>query len=126
MKKVINLIILVSCLFIANPLLMAEEDTKGANQKAYEHPSENAVFNRVSDWFATIGKSEEEKQTILAERKAQRAARRAEKEADKAQKRAQQKAEDIEEKATMDSEAPSMKIDTEAPSIKIDQEAPSY
>jgi len=63
---------------------------KGASAQAYEHASDEAVFNRVSDWFATVGKSDQEKQTILAERKAKRAAAKAEKEAEKAKKQAEE------------------------------------
>jgi len=59
---------------------------KGASPAAYEHASDQAIFNRVGDWFATIGKSPEEKEAILAERRAKRAAEKAEKEAEKAKK----------------------------------------
>ena len=45
------------------------------------------VFIR-SDWFATVGKSPEEKEKVLAERKAQRVKKRAEKEAEKLKKQA--------------------------------------
>lgn len=68
---------------------------KGASEKAYEHASDQSIFNRVGDWFATIGKSPEEKEKILAERKAKRAAKRAEIEAKKAQKKAKEEKEKI-------------------------------
>jgi uncharacterized protein YpmB len=45
---------------------------KGASAQAMERASENSVFNRVTDWFATVGKSPEEKTLILAERNAKR------------------------------------------------------
>ena len=54
-------------------------DEKGANVQAMEQADDNAVFNRVGDWFATIGKSKEEKEIIKAERKAQRMKKKAEK-----------------------------------------------
>jgi len=63
---------------------------KGASQEAYEHADDNAVFNRVGDWFATVGKSKEEKEKILAERKAERATKRAEKEAEKMKRKAEE------------------------------------
>ena len=69
----------------------AAKDAKGASAQAQEHASENAIFNRVGDWFATIGKSEEEKEKIIAERKVERAAKRAEKEVKKAAKQAGEK-----------------------------------
>jgi len=81
-------------------VVFAQKDKgKGASAQAYEHADDNAIFNRVTDWFATIGKSEEEKQAILAERKAKRAAKRAEKEAQKKAKEAEEKAKEAKEKA---------------------------
>jgi len=80
-------------MFLLKPALAQEEavqKTKGASQQAYEHADDNAIFNRTADWFATIGKSAEEKEKILAERKADRAVKRAEKEAKKAQKKAEE------------------------------------
>jgi len=55
----------------------ADEEKKGASETAYEHASERSVFNRFGDWFATVGKSEEEKAKILEERKARTTANRA-------------------------------------------------
>ena len=55
------------------PVFAAEGGEKGASAKAYEHASEQSIFNRVNDWFATIGKSPEEKASILQERKMERA-----------------------------------------------------
>ena len=82
---------LVFLLFIssANLCLAAKDGQKGASQQAYEHASENAIFNRVGDWFATAGKSKEEKEKILAERKAEREDKRAEKRARKEAKKAE-------------------------------------
>ena len=71
---------------------------KGASEKAYEHASDEAVFNRIGDWFATIGKSDEEKKKIIAERKAKRAAKRTEKEAMKAQKEMEKKKKEMKSK----------------------------
>ena len=47
-----------------------------ASSTAFERAGEDSIFNRVSDWFATIGKPEDEKEMILAERRADRAAKR--------------------------------------------------
>lgn len=73
----------------ANLCLAAKDGQKGASDKAYENANENAIFNRVDDWFSTVGKSEEEKEKILAEKKAKRAAKRAEKQAKKEAKKAE-------------------------------------
>jgi ElaB/YqjD/DUF883 family membrane-anchored ribosome-binding protein len=54
----------------------AQQPQKGASAQAYEHASEQSVFNRVGDWFATIGKSGAEKEKILQQRRAQREAKR--------------------------------------------------
>lgn len=80
------------------PVIAADKETKGASAAAYEHASDQSIFNRVTDWFATIGKSPEEKEKILAERKAKRAAKRAEKEAKKAKAEAEKKAKKAKEK----------------------------
>lgn len=87
-------IILVALSFIAvSGFVFAEEEVeakkKGASDTAYEHASDNSVFNRVSDWFATVGKSEEEKEKILQERRMQRATKRTEKEEKRAEKQAE-------------------------------------
>ncbi|MFC1480124.1 hypothetical protein ACFL5Y_01605 [Candidatus Omnitrophota bacterium] len=91
MKKLIALI-LVLTFAIGTPLFAVEKGTKGASAKAYEHASDQSIFNRVDDWFATRGKSPEEAKKILAEKKAKRAAKKAEKEAKKQAKAAKKKA----------------------------------
>lgn len=77
---------LILCLILVlSPVIAfaADEGTKGASSKAYEHASDQAVFHRVSDWFATVGKSKEEKKKIKAERKAKRAAKKLKKKSKK-------------------------------------------
>lgn len=91
MKKRATLLLLMLCVSAAPPSYAEKE--KGASPQAYEHASEQAVFVRVSDWFATLGKSEEEKNSILAQRKAERAAKRAEQEAAKGLKQAEKEME---------------------------------
>ncbi len=95
MKKFLIGIVAVAFLLSGVPAFAQ----KGANAKAYEHASDEAVFNRIGDWFATIGKTDEEKETIIAERKAKRATERAEKEAQKAKKEAEKKAEKAKKEA---------------------------
>ena len=87
MKKIF-IAVLALCFLVAYYPVHAAKDQKGASQKALEHASENSVFNRVSDWFATVGKTEDEKTRILEERKAKRAGKEAEKEIKKLKKKA--------------------------------------
>lgn len=65
---------------------VVKKGQKGASERAQERASEQSVFNRVGDWFATIGKSKEEKQQIIQQRKAEREAKKAEKRAQKLKK----------------------------------------
>ena len=85
--KTISLLLIMCLLVFCAPAFAGKGGEKGTSEQAQEHASDEAIFNRASDWFATVGKSEEEKQEILAERKAKRAAKRAEKEAKKAAKK---------------------------------------
>ena len=78
------------CLF-SLATLCAAEDGQGASEKAREKASDQAVFNRVSDWFATVGRSDEEKERIMQERRAGREARRYEKEARRSEKKLRRK-----------------------------------
>ena len=92
MRKFLLLGILMAVVLFAVPVRAQEETTKGASEQARERANDNAIFNRVPDWFATVGKSDEEKEKILAERRAEREAKRLEKEAGKLQREAEQEA----------------------------------
>ena len=105
MKKTFILAIALLLTLAIRPVFAAEGGEKGASSKAYEHASEQSIFNRVSGWFATFGKSPEEKARILQERKMKRAERHAEKQVRKAQReeersRRQQASQDREMKNT--------------------------
>jgi hypothetical protein len=91
MKKLIAIVIVFLFILSVTPVFVqaANRNMPTPSQKAYEHASEKSAFNRAGDWFATIGKSEEEKTQIIAERDAKRAARQAEKEAKRLQKQAE-------------------------------------
>jgi len=89
MKKILIFLLAIT-LLISNIPVFAAQGRKGASDRALERASDKAIFHRITDWFATIGKSEEEKKAILTERKAKRAAQRAQKEAEK-QKRIMEK-----------------------------------
>lgn len=98
MNKIIFLMVTI-CLTTAAPVMAAPEGQKGASASAYEHASDNSIFNRTSDWFATVGKSQEEKDRIKAERQARRAAKRVEKESEKAKGEAENKMDESKDKA---------------------------
>ena len=98
MKKLAVVLVVLSLLIGQSAAFAAPKTMKGASEKAYEHASDEAVFNRIGDWFATIGKSDEEKKKIIAERKAKRAAKRTEKEAMKAQKEMEKKKKEMKAK----------------------------
>ena len=93
MKKIMVLGLAAMLVLSATVSFAAKDGVKGASAQAYEHADDNAIFNRVGDWFATVGKSDEEKAKIKAERKAERAVKRAEKEAKKQAKGAKEKME---------------------------------
>jgi hypothetical protein len=86
MKPLFTVILTLSLLIMNTPAHAGDEGAKGASSTAYEHASDQSVFNRAGDWFATIGKSPEEKEAILEQRRQERAARRAEKEMRKTEK----------------------------------------
>ena len=103
MKKAIifGLVFLLS-ISLSHFCLAAKDGQKGASEQAYEHASDNSVFNRVGDWFATRGRSKEEKARVLEERKRKRETKRLEKrikrEAKKAEKRVERETKMVEEK----------------------------
>lgn len=87
MKKVITfLLVMVLVAGVVPAYAQKAPITKGASTTAVQKAGDEAVFHRVGDWFATLGKTPEEKQAIIAERKAKRVAQRTQKEAEKAQK----------------------------------------
>jgi len=80
MKRIFIVAFALLFIFSLTPVFAARGGEKGASEEAYEHASDEAIFHRVGDWFSTIGKSKEEKEAIIAERRAKRAEKRAEKE----------------------------------------------
>ena len=94
MKKLASIVIVF--LFIVSVVpVFAQTSSKRApqpSQRAYEQASEKSAFNRAGDWFATRGKSDEEKAKIIAERDVKRAAKRAEQEAKRLQKQTEGRA----------------------------------
>lgn len=98
MKKIVIFILVIVFSMAVGPAFTAEGGKKGASAQAYEHASDQAVFHRITDWFATVGKSEEEKTAIIAERKAKRAAIRAQKEAEKRTRKTEKEAQKTQKK----------------------------
>jgi len=92
MKRLISMVLVV-LLAVGTVSVFAAPGRKGASDKALENASDEAIFHRVGDWFATRGKSDTEKKAILAERKAKRTAAHAQKEAEKQKKKMEKKAE---------------------------------
>jgi len=90
MRKLV--VVLLTLAFVLGTVEGFAQKQKGASQKAQEKASEQAIFHRVGDWFATVGKSKEEKEKILQERRAEREAKRAAKEAEKKAKEAEKEA----------------------------------
>jgi len=91
MKKLILAMVTLAVLLNFSSVFAEGKGYKGASQQAFENANENAVFNRVGDWFATIGKSPEEKARIKAERQVSRAEKRAQKEVREQEKRKEQR-----------------------------------
>lgn len=58
------------------PALAADGGQSGANVSAYQHAGAEALFTRIGDWFATLGTSGFEKDSILVQRRSARIARR--------------------------------------------------
>tara|TARA_B100000315_G_C14221216_1_gene426557 strand:+ start:204 stop:515 length:312 start_codon:yes stop_codon:yes gene_type:complete len=91
MRNAIIGILVLILIASSMPLFAAQGGRKGASDKAYEHASDQAIFHRVGDWFATRGKSDKEKKAILTERKAKRKAAHVQKEAKKHKRKMEKK-----------------------------------
>jgi len=70
---VISAMIAVSASLSAAPA-HAQTSGQAASPAAQQQLGQASFFERVGDWFATVGKSSGEKQVILAERRAKREA----------------------------------------------------
>lgn len=91
MKRLIVIVAVFSFSLLLGIVQAEEVREKGASQTARQQTSDRAIFNRVTDWFATVGRSEEEKERILEERQARRLERQAEREAREAEKESRKK-----------------------------------
>ena len=91
MKKQIAVFCLVLGLFSTLPM------TSGTAWAEVQEYQENAI-DKMGDWFAVLGKQGVEKDSILAQRKADRLAKHAQKQADQMAKEAQKSGEDMQKK----------------------------
>ena len=66
MKK-ITAVFLTAALIVTAPTAQAQVTTR-----KYGYTQKESFFNRISDWFATTGKSQEEKYLIKKNRRAAR------------------------------------------------------
>jgi putative protein kinase ArgK-like GTPase of G3E family len=78
-KKLICLSVALSLIMFASSVFAAKGSERRVGVQAYQNAGGQSIFNRVSDWFATVGKSDQEKAKILAERRTKRAKQRARK-----------------------------------------------
>jgi hypothetical protein len=74
--RIVMGVLLAGLISSSTPALAADGGQSGASVSAYQHASDEAVFTRIGDWFATLGKSGFERDSILVQRRAARAARR--------------------------------------------------
>ncbi len=98
MKKVLVAIFAVMFVLSAVPSFAAFE-MKGAVAPAVQQAGNESALDKVGDWFATRGKTPEEKTVILNQRRADRAVKEAEKMAKQAQKDMEKMAAEAKKKA---------------------------
>ena len=99
MKRLIAIFLAVMLtVSLVNPAFAANS-TKGPSSRAYEKASDESAINRVGDWFATVGKSDTEKQKVLKERKVKRLQEKAKKEKAKRQKELDRKRKEMQKKS---------------------------
>ena len=73
MKKWVSFVLVFLFAVIALPVYA---DTDSANGHAYAYGQEDSILDKVSDWVATIGKSDQEKDQLVAERQMDRVMKR--------------------------------------------------
>jgi len=88
MKKFISVLMAAFFIFSATPMMKA---CYAGSEVVYQ---DNA-FDNLGDWMATMGKDKEEKDMVIAQRKADRQAKHAAKMAEKMKKEAEQNGKDM-------------------------------
>lgn len=89
----VAIIILVTAPSFAQP-----EKAQEGRSVATEQASDNAIFNRITDWFATRGKSPEEAETIGTQRQAERDAAKSRRKAARQKKEMERGAENAQQR----------------------------
>jgi len=89
MKKLLALAVLVCFALSAVPAL--EACAQGKSTVSSKELTDDSVVDKVGDWFATRGKSDAEKQKLLAQRKANRVVARAQKKIERQKKQSDKK-----------------------------------
>ena len=85
MKRLLTIVLVLALMISVSPM-------------SYAADYQDNPIDQVGDWFATMGKQGMEKDSILAQRKAERAAKFAEREAKKMAKEAEKSGNDMKKK----------------------------
>jgi membrane-bound lytic murein transglycosylase B len=101
MKRVFGFFLACCFCLTAAASFAASEAKQSASPAASQNADDESMLNRMGDWFATMGKSAEEKAKILRERKMKRATERAEKKYRKRQRTTQQSSKEMQQKMMM-------------------------
>lgn len=88
MRKQTILLAVIS-LLVAAPVFAQQRDVRGPSARAYEKASERSIIHRAGDFFATVGRSQEEKDQIISKRSMERARRQAERKSREMKKQAE-------------------------------------
>lgn len=75
MKKLFSMMLVLTLCYSAAPVLAIEDPVMTA-ESGYQEVSNDSLWNKITDYIATIGKSDSEKARILAERRSERNAKR--------------------------------------------------
>jgi len=99
MKKFAAVVFVSLFLLSACPSVMLAQEAAGNAQVPAAEASKASFFDNVSDWYATLGKTTEEKEKILQERRDKRAEAQATKACEEAKANLQSAAQDAKAKA---------------------------
>ncbi len=93
MKRSTIAVLVIACVLGTSQSFAQPEEAPKGRSVARERASDNAVFNRISDWFATRGKSPEEAEAIRTQRQEERDAARTRREAGRQKREAERASE---------------------------------
>ena len=75
------IVLLVLSFALTAPVFAAQDAGVGAIAKSADKASQDTWIDQAGDWFATLGKSEEDREFIITQRRADRFAQRVQTEA---------------------------------------------